>query len=47
MEKIKSFLPIIIIILVSSVFIVKNSGFISSDDNYVVSEAEDKNINND
>lgn len=46
MEKIKSFLPTIIIILVSSVFIVKNSGFISSDDNYVVSEAEDKNINN-
>lgn len=47
MKKIKSFLPIIIIILVSSVFIVKNSGFISSDDNYVVSESEDKNISND
>lgn len=47
MEKIKSFLPIIIIIFVSSVFIVKNSGFISSNDNYVVSESEDKNISND
>ena len=47
MEKIKRFLPIIIIILISSVFIVKNSGFIPSDDNYVVSETEDENVGND
>ena len=42
MEKIKIFLPIIIITLISTVFIFKNSGLISNNDSYVVSEAENK-----
>jgi competence protein ComEA len=42
MEKIKVFLPIIIIILISTVLIFKNSGLISNNDSYVVSEVENK-----
>lgn len=42
MNKIKSFLPIIIIVIISSLFLVKNTLFASNKDMYVVSGAESK-----
>ncbi|MGL5755194.1 MAG: helix-hairpin-helix domain-containing protein [Paraclostridium sp.] len=42
MDKIKVFLPIIIIIIISSIFVMKNTLFTSNKDMYVVSEIENE-----
>lgn len=43
MDKIKRFLPIIIVIVIGSFIMIKNADFIDNKDSYVVSEAENSN----